>query len=139
MGCWQTQQQRADCADPSQGSPSSTGLLNGRLGPAYSSPLGSSNYHSSAYSGNNSHGDEDDDSEDQARTGLPPVVISDNHRPATNNKKVRHKSGTSKSCTKLLAEPLYEEDVVDGFAIFSFTSYDDLEVRSPLATCKPTI
>jgi hypothetical protein len=27
-----------------------------------------------------------------------------------------------------LAEPLYEEDVIDGFAIISFSTYEDLEV-----------
>lgn len=27
-----------------------------------------------------------------------------------------------------IKESLYEEDIIDGFAIFSFTSYDDLEV-----------
>ena len=28
-----------------------------------------------------------------------------------------------------LKEPLFEEDIVDGFAIYSFKAYSDIEVR----------
>ena len=30
-----------------------------------------------------------------------------------------------------VAEPLYEEDIIDGFSICSFKDYDDLEVGNP--------
>lgn len=32
------------------------------------------------------------------------------------------------SANSAVKESLYEEDIIDGFAIFSFTNYDDLEV-----------
>ena len=40
--------------------------------------------------------------------------------------KIRNKNKSNTS--KQLTEPLYEEDVIDGFAIISFSSYDELEV-----------
>ncbi len=47
----------------------------------------------------------------------------DNQKPLKPSKS----KSSSASVTKL-AEPLYEEDVIDGFAIISFSTYEDLEV-----------
>jgi len=48
----------------------------------------------------------------------------DNQKPLKPTKNKSNSSGPK------LAEPLYEEDVIDGFAIISFSTYEDLEVCS---------
>jgi len=90
-------------------------------------PSGSSHYHGS-------NGDEDDDDDEECE-GL-------DRGPPTASKNLRNKSGVNINQPKLQmpaqsnTEPLYEEDVIDGFAIISLSSYDDLEVsRSGLLIC----
>lgn len=36
---------------------------------------------------------------------------------------------------KKVREPLVEEDIIDGFAILAFKTYEDLEVSGPLCMC----
>lgn len=36
---------------------------------------------------------------------------------------------------KKVKEPLVEEDIIDGFAILAFKTYEDLEVSGPLCVC----
>ena len=56
----------------------------------------------------------------------------DNQKPLKPSKN----NSSSGSVTKL-AEPLYEEDVIDGFAIISFSTYEDLEVSPNLIMIFP--
>lgn len=53
-------------------------------------------------------------SEDSCEEGMP-LVRSKPPRPRKKNR-----------------EPLFEEDIIDGFAILAFKSFDDLEVRRQL-------
>jgi hypothetical protein len=103
------QAQQKECVDSSQGSHGgihsnshSVGGFSSRV-PAFSSPL----CHES---------NEDEDSETS--------YSEDNQKPLKTTKNKSSSSGPK------LAEPLYEEDVIDGFAIISFSTYEDLEVCS---------
>ena len=40
-----------------------------------------------------------------------------------------------KKVKEILADPLYEEDIVEGFSFCSFNTYEDLEVRCNLTFC----
>lgn len=103
------QAQQKECVDSSQGSHggihsnshSVSGGFSSRV-PAFSSPL--------------CHESNDDEDSETSHS-------EDNQKPL---KPSKNKS-ISGSVTKL-AEPLYEEDVIDGFAIISFSTYEDLEV-----------
>lgn len=102
------QAQQKECVDSSQGSHGGihsnshnvSGGFSSRI-PAFSSPL----CHES---------NEDEDSETSHS--------EDNQKPLKPSK-----NKSSGSATKV-AEPLYEEDVIDGFAIISFSTYEELEV-----------
>lgn len=53
--------------------------------------------------------------------------------PPNRRKKAAGQNGAGRAANGVGAiaaakESLYEEDIIDGFSIFSFTSYDDLEV-----------
>ena len=110
-----------ECADSPQGSPGTIHNCSNSRVPPFSGGL----YHGS-------NGDEDgDESEDGngSRDG------ADNRSQSATAKNLRNKGGTNNKSSKPsiqtadpLIEPLYEEDVIDGFAIISFSSYDDLEV-----------
>lgn len=101
--------QQRECVDSPQGSPhgihSNSHSLNSGLQPRipnFSNPL---------YNGSN----ENDESEASCS--------EDNLRVHTSLK-----NKGNNSINKQAVEPLYEEDVIDGFAIVSFSSYDELEV-----------
>lgn len=100
------QAQQKECVDSTQGSHGgihsnshSVGGFSSRV-PAFSSPL--------CHESNEEEDSETSHSEDNQKPLKP-----------TKNK--------SSSGTKSV-EPLYEEDVIDGFAIISFSTYEDLEV-----------
>jgi len=112
----QAQQQR-ECADSSVGSPG--GILHSN-----SHGLNSSGFPNSrvpAFSNNSCQESNDDDDSEASHH----QEDNQTKRPV---KFQMTKSGSSPASCKLVGEPLYEEDVIDGFAIVSFTSYEDLEV-----------
>lgn len=106
-----SQAQQRECVGSPQGSlegiisnsHNTGGGLQSRV-PSFSNPL---------FSGSN----EDEEDSEASCSG-------DNLKVHT---KIRNKNKSNTS--KQLAEPLYEEDVIDGFAIISFSSYDELEVK----------
>jgi len=100
------QAQQKECVDSSQGSHGGihsnshgVGGFSSRV-PAFSSPL--------CHESNDEEDSETSYSEDNQKPLKP-----------TKNKGISDPK---------LAEPLYEEDVIDGFAIISFSTYEDLEV-----------
>lgn len=108
------QAQQRECADSSVGSPG--GIL-------HSHGLNSSGFPASrvpAFSNNSCQESNDDDDSEASHH----QEDNQTKRPV---KFQMTKSGSSPT-SKLVGEPLYEEDVIDGFAIVSFTSYEDLEV-----------
>lgn len=59
--------------------------------------------------------DHGDSAEDETLSGVKP------HRPPIRRKKTK--------------EPTFEEDIIDGFAILAFRSYEELEVSRPYFLC----
>lgn len=59
--------------------------------------------------------DHGDSAEDETLSGVKPP------RPPIRRKKSK--------------EPVFEEDIIDGFAILAFRSYEELEVRPPCFLC----
>lgn len=105
------QAQQKECADSSVGSPggihSSSHGLNSSVFPA----------RVPAFSNNSCQESNDDDSE------------ASHHPEDIQQRPVKFQMTKSVSSpSNKPSEPLYEEDVIDGFAIVSFTSYEDLEV-----------
>lgn len=45
----------------------------------------------------------------------------------------KRSSQQNTAATKDIQSPILEEDIIDGFAILAFKTYEDLEVRPPLA------
>jgi len=53
---------------------------------------------------------------------------TNNNSSSNNNNNSSSRNNNSNVSNGSSKENLYEEDIIDGFAIFSFTSYEDLEV-----------
>ena len=68
---------------------------------------------------------EEDEEEDEEG---PPNLENSQH--AQLKQHVRNNTGPGSINSMKQAEALYEEDVIDGFAIISFETYEDLEVNN---------
>ena len=126
------QAQQRECAEPnSQGSlggvqNSHPNSLGNRI-PAFSSPL------CGQAGSNEDDDDEEEEDEDEEENEVPTNALrSDQHDNQIYIKQEQMQQARSKSASMVnnskQADPLYEEDVIDGFAIVSFATYEDLEV-----------
>lgn len=105
------QAQQRECAGSSQGSLDVSNHSN-------------SNHHgagfpskNSAFSNSVGHGSHDEDSEASHN--------EEDQKPLKQTKLTTNPTPLPK-----LSDPVYDEDIIDGFAILSFSTYEDLEVRS---------
>lgn len=136
LNLFSLQAQQRECAEPnSQGSPGGiqhSHSIGSRI-PAFSSPL--------CQAGSNEDDDDDgeeeeEEDEDEEENEAPTNSLrdQDNQIHVKQQQSARSKGGGGGGGgggdvgNNKEAEPLYEEDVIDGFAIISFASYEDLEV-----------
>lgn len=72
---------------------------------------------SSAFASSLGHGSHDDDDSEASH-------IDEDQKPIKQTKSI----STNVAPGSKLCDPLYDEDIIDGFAILSFATYEDLEV-----------